>query len=112
LLPLLLLISPAQAQTPKRIITYYRAADQQNTLAYNSSNIPYARLTHVIHVTLQLSSSGDGSISVLPGDVEPNLTPLAHAAGNFVLVSPRGTAAEFSILAKSPTARFNSHRIL
>ena len=101
----LLLSSLAEAQPPKRLIAYYRATDKQNTPIYTADNIPYDELTHIIHVAVQVSTAGDGSISVLKGAIEPNLTGMAHAFGAMVLVSPRGDAPSFKSIAGSSAAR-------
>lgn len=97
--------SAAHAQPPKRLVAYYRATDKQNTPQYNADNIPYTELTHIIHVAVQVDPSGDGTMQILKGAIEPNLTRLAHASGVMVLVSPRGDATAFSSIAASQAAR-------
>ena len=102
----LLLSSLGEAQPPKRLVAYYRATDKQNA-AYSADNIPYDELTHIIHLAVSVSTKGDGSILVIKGAIEPNLTAMAHAAGAMVLVSPEGSAASFSSIAASSSARIN-----
>ncbi|HEX4594839.1 MAG TPA: glycoside hydrolase family 18 protein [Bryobacteraceae bacterium] len=101
----LLLSSLAKAQAPKRLVAYYRATDKQNKPIYTADNIPYDELTHIIHVAVELAPANDGSISVLKGAIEPNLTGMAHAFGAVVLVSPRGGATAFSSIAGSAATR-------
>jgi chitinase len=101
----IILSTVAEAQSPERVVGYYRATDKHNPPAYNADNIPYDELTHIIHVAVQLAPAGDGAIQILSGAIEPDLTSLAHSFGDFVLVSPRGDAPTFSAIAGSASGR-------
>jgi chitinase len=89
----------------KRLIAYYLYQDQTRVPAYTAKQIPFKKLTHLIHVALVVASSGDGSIEISPHAIEARLIPKAHAAGVRVLVCVQGPAVAFSKVAASPMAR-------
>ena len=95
----------AAGQNRPRLLAYYFFNDQNATPKYDSSQIPYNKLTHLIHVALQAAPSGDGSIVISPGAIEPELVHRAHAAGVRVIVSVQGPAAAFSKTAADADAR-------
>ncbi len=98
-------VSHAQAQSQKRILAYYLYKDQTQTPKYSAEQIPYKQLTHLIHVAVEVSAAGDGSIVISPGALEPKLIPKAHAAKVRVLVCVQGPASAFSKIAADPAAR-------
>jgi chitinase len=105
-----LLLPGAQGQNPvtsghKRLLAYYIFEDQTKVPAYTASQIPYKKLTHLIHVALVVDPAGDGAIQISPKAIEPKLIPKAHAAGVRVLVCVQGPASGFSKVAASPEAR-------
>jgi chitinase len=100
--------SPANPGAPKRLVAYYLYQDQNRVPAYTASQIPYKKLTHLIHVALIVDPIGDGSIQISPHALEPKLIPKAHAAKVRVLVCVQGSAAAFSktALAQDTRSRF------
>jgi len=89
----------------KRLLAYYLYQDQTRTPAYTARQIPYKKLTHLIHVALVVDPSGDGSIQISPHAIEVRLIPSAHRAGVRVLVCVQGPANAFSKVAASAEAR-------
>ncbi|MGA2051173.1 MAG: glycoside hydrolase family 18 protein [Terracidiphilus sp.] len=96
---------PENAVQSKRLIAYYLYQDQTRTPAYTAKQIPFKKLTHLIHVALVVDPSGDGSIQISPHAIEASLIPKAHAAGVRVLVCVQGSAAAFSKAAANPETR-------
>jgi chitinase len=98
--------SPQQnAVGQKRLIAYYLYQDQTRVPAYTAKQIPFKKLTHLIHVALVVDPSGDGAIEISPHALEARLIPRAHAAGVRVLVCAQGPAIAFSKVAASSEAR-------
>lgn len=89
----------------KRMLAYYLYQDQTHKPAYTARQIPYKKLTHLIHVALVVDPSGDGSIQVSPHAIEARLIPSAHKAGVMVLVCVQGPANAFSKVTASAEAR-------
>lgn len=98
----------AGAQTP-RLLGYYPAWGKTQTPPYRAANIPYAKLTHVLHAFLLADKAGDGTLNV-PGDLlEPELISRAHAAGVKVSISVGGASGvqkkAFRSIAANPAYR-------
>jgi len=76
---------PATAQQPptlpKRLVADYdmwsKYLDPPYT--YSAAQIPYQKLTHIIHAGVPFNA--DGSLSIPDGYIEPELINMAHAAG-------------------------------
>ena len=77
--------------------------------AYSPAKIPYRKLTHIAHAFLLLDPKGDGSLSVDPGLIQPDLISRAHAAGVKVLISIGGAetaqGVAFAAVARDPDRR-------
>jgi chitinase len=104
------LLSSAQTRAPiaserKRLVAYYLYEDQSRTPAYTAKQIPFKKLTHLIHVALVVDASGSGAIQISPHAIEARLVPKAHSAGVRVLVCVQGPAAAFSKVAADPVTR-------
>ena len=95
------------AQTPKRLVAYYLFSDQTKTPAYTAKNIPFKKLTHLIHVALVVGPEGDGRIEISKDAIETKLVPRAHRAKVRVLVCVQGAASSFRSVAADPAARLN-----
>lgn len=105
---MLMLSNPAYPQpavAQKRLVAYYLYQDQTKVPAYTAKQIPFKKLTHLIHVALVVDDSGDGAIKISPHAIESSLIPKAHAAGVRVLVCVQGPAIAFSKVAANPQAR-------
>jgi chitinase len=89
----------------KRLVAYYLYQDQNKKPAYTAANIPYKKLTHLIHVALVVDPAGDGSIHISPNAIEASLIPKAHAAKVRVLVCVQGPSQAFSKIAAAQTTR-------
>ena len=101
------LVAGAQAQTAgrKRLVAYYLYQDQSHVPAYTEKQIPFKKLTHLIHVALVVAAAGDGSVEISPRALEPQLTRRAHAARVRVLVCLQGPAGVFRKVAATAEAR-------
>ena len=86
----------ATAQNKKRLIAYYLYSDQTKTPAYTAKDIPFKKLTHLIHVAVVVSPAADGSIEISKNAIESQLIPKAHKAKVPVLVCVQGPANIFS----------------
>src|ERR1700722_4153123 len=95
----------ASAQNQKRLLAYYYFGDQDETPKYTAAQIPYAKLTHLIHVAVQPAKAADGTIQISRHALEPSLIPQAHAAGVKVLVCVQGSASVFRKIAADAAAR-------
>jgi chitinase len=93
------------AASPKRLLAYYLYQDQTRVPPYTAKQIPFKKLTHLIHVALVVDPSGDGAVQISPHAIEPRLIPRAHAARLRVLVCVQGPAIAFSKVAAVPEAR-------
>ena len=94
---------------PPRVMGYYPAWGKTQTPPYRAANIPYAKLSHVLHAFLLADKAGDGTLNV-PGDlVEPELISRAHAAGVKVSISVGGASGiqkkAFRSIAANPSYR-------
>jgi chitinase len=89
----------------KRLVAYYLYEDQSRVPAYTANQIPFKKLTHLIHVALIIDPSGSGAVQIPPHAVEPELIPKAHKAGVRVLVCVQGTETAFSKAAAAPDTR-------
>ena len=96
---------PTNAAGAKRLLAYYLYQDQTSVPAYTAKQIPFKKLTHLIHVALVVDPSDDGAIQISPHAIEPRLIPRAHAARVRVLVCVQGPAIVFSRIAAVPEAR-------
>jgi len=97
--------SAMAAQAPKRLVAYYYFETGKAEPRYNADRIPYQKLTHLIHVIVQPSKSGDGTVEARAGALEPTLLTKAHAAGVKVLACVQGSAEVFSKIAADDAAR-------
>jgi len=88
-----------------RLVAYYLYQDQTRTPAYTAKQIPFKKLTHLIHVALVVDPAGNGDLEISPHAIETTLIPRAHRAGVRVLVCVQGSAIGFSKVAASSEAR-------
>jgi chitinase len=93
------------SQPKKRLLAYYLFSDQTKTPAYTAKNIPYKKLTHLIHVAVVVSPAADGTIEISKDALEPELISRAHKAKVRVLVCVQGPAQIFSKIAADPASR-------
>ena len=76
--------------SPQRLLAYYPFWARREMPAYSAGQIPFQKLTHIAHSFLLLDPKGDGSLSVNPSLIEPELIAKAHAAGVKVLIAVGG----------------------
>ena len=95
----------AHGASPKRLVAYYLNQGQIRTPAYTARQIPFKKLTHLIHVALTVDPSGDGTVQIAPKALEPTLIPRAHAAGVRVLACVQGEEASFRKAASTAETR-------
>jgi chitinase len=82
-----LVVQAAQAQPlTKRVVADYNSDSKylEAPYTYGAAQIPYDKLTHIIHAGVPFAA--DGTLSVPDGFVEPDLIPKAHAAGVKVIL--------------------------
>jgi chitinase len=108
----LLAALPASAQfavsvqaLPKRLVADYGYWSKSQNPPYGAAQIPFHKLTHVIHAGLTLDRKADGSFSTPSGFLEPLLIVRAHAAGVKVLALLGGDMLTFRTVAGDPTLR-------
>jgi chitinase len=89
----------------KRLVAYYLFQDQTRVPPYTAKQIPFKKLTHLIHVALVVDPLGDGTIQISPHALEPSLIPRAHAVGVRVLVCVQGPASAFRKIASTAETR-------
>ena len=66
----------------KRLIAFYGSWSKYQTPPYTAEQIPYQKLTHIIHAGINLNEPADGSFTIpSTGFLEPQLLTKAHAAG-------------------------------
>ena len=100
------------AAAPKRLVAYYLYSDRTKTPPYSAKNIPFKKLTHLIHVAAVVDAAGDGSIDLLKDAVEPELVPKAHAAKVRVLLCVQGPSKIFKKIAEQPESRLKFAKAL
>ena len=100
-----LVAASAAAQAQKRLVAYYYFGALKATPRYSADQIPYKKLTHLIHVVVQPAKVGDGTVEAFEGALEPTLVPQAHAAGVRVIACVQGAAALFSKIAADEVSR-------
>jgi chitinase len=100
-----LMAASAVAQAPKRLIAYYHSGGLKATPRYSADQIPYRKLTHLIHVVVLPSKAADGTVEAIEDALEPALVPKAHSAGVKVLVCVQGAAGSFSRVAADEGSR-------
>ena len=76
---------------PKRIVADYTSGAKFLNPPYSAAQIPYKKLTHIIHAGIPWNS--DGSLSIQNGFVEPDLIRKAHAHGVKVMLLTGGDFA-------------------
>jgi chitinase len=81
---------------PKRLVADYTAESKYQNPSYDVAQIPFDKLTHIIHANIPWNS--DGSLSIPEGFVQPELIKLAHRNGVKVMLLTSGdfTAIENS----------------
>jgi chitinase len=102
---LLTCVLTAAAQAPKRMLAYYYYDPLKPATGYRAAQIPYAKLTHLIHVIVRPTAAADGTVEARDGALEPTLVPLAHAAHVTVLACVQGSAEVFAKIAADESAR-------
>jgi chitinase len=76
--------SDASKQPVKRLVGDYDSGSKFNTPPYTAAQIPYSKLTHIIHSGVGFDA--DGNLQVPDQFIEPTLIPSAHAAGTKVML--------------------------
>jgi GH18 family chitinase len=97
-------LTSAHASNP-RLLAYYEYADRYSTPPYDSSNIPYDKVTHIVHSNIAPAGAADGTLYVPPGFLEPKLISRAHAAGVKVEICVGGAPAAFVAIDADPALR-------
>jgi chitinase len=68
----------------KRLVGDYDSGSKFNDPPYTAAQIPYSKLTHIIHSGVGFDA--DGNLQVPDQFIEPELIPHAHAAGTKVML--------------------------
>jgi len=77
-----------QNHLPKRVVADYTAGSKYLNPPYDVAQIPFRKLTHIIHAGVPWNS--DGSLAVPTGFVEPELIERAHRSGVKVMLLTGG----------------------
>ncbi|MGA7295478.1 MAG: glycoside hydrolase family 18 protein [Terriglobales bacterium] len=85
--------APSASKLTKRIVGDYGYWSKYQNPPYGAAQIPYSKLTHIIHFGVGFGS--DGSLQVPDGFIEPALLRKAHKAGVKVMLAPGGNFSEF-----------------
>jgi len=78
-------------QPVKRLVGDYDSGSKFNNPPYTAAQIPYSKLTHIIHSGVGFDANGN--LGVADQFIEPELIPHAHAAGTKVLLLISGDEA-------------------
>ena len=70
---------------PKRLVGYYGSWTKTQNPPYSADQIPYSKLTHIIHAGTNISDVADGTFQLPQRFLEPELINRAHRAGIKVL---------------------------
>ncbi|MFZ0814999.1 MAG: glycoside hydrolase family 18 protein [Candidatus Sulfotelmatobacter sp.] len=89
------LLVPALHASSPRLLAYYQYSDRYNNPPYDSSTIPFDKVTHIVHSNIAPSSKGDGSLFIPKGFLQPSLISRAHAAGVKVELCVSGPSVLF-----------------
>ena len=91
----------------KRLVAFYGSWSKYQTPPYSAKQIPYNKLTHIIHAGINLNEPADGSFNInTPGYLEPELLQKAHAAGVKVLFYVGASdGADYSTVTATPKYR-------
>ena len=81
----------------KRLVADYVAGSKFLTPPYGVAQIPFHKLTHIIHASIPWGA--DGSLAIADGFVEPELIRKAHAAGVKVMLL---TGGDFGAVEANP----------
>ena len=73
-----------QPPAPKRIVGDYQSGSKYSDPPYAAAQIPYSKLTHIIHAGVPFD--GNGNLQVPSGFIEPELTERAHRANVKVML--------------------------
>jgi chitinase len=77
-----------QSRLPKRLVADYTAGSKYLNPPYDIAQIPFPKLTHIIHASVPWNS--DGSLGVADGFLEPELIKRAHKNGVKVMLLTGG----------------------
>jgi chitinase len=88
---------PNPNHLPKRLVADYTAGSKYLDPPYDVAQIPFSKLTHIIHAGVPWNS--DGSLAVPSGFVEPQLIKRAHKKGVKVMLL---TGGDFGAIESSP----------
>jgi len=84
---------------PKRLIADYGYWSKYQDPPYSSAQIPFHKVTHVLHAGVGLDAAADGTLDVPDGFLEPDLIARAHKADVKVLILLGGDPSVFSTVA-------------
>jgi chitinase len=94
-----------------RVMAYYPDWAKSGSPAYSAAQIPYGKLTNIVHAFLTIDPSGNGDLTPDPELVEPQLIQMAHSHGVKVLISVGGgdgiQGPALNTMAANPTAVTN-----
>jgi GH18 family chitinase len=100
-----LTLAPTLHAAGPRLLAYYEFSDKYNVPPYDSSTIPYHKLTHIVHSNIAPANAGDGTLYIPPNFLEPELITRAHAAGVKVELCVSGSPTLFKNIDADPTLR-------
>jgi chitinase len=95
----------ASPALPKRLVADYGYWSQYQNPPYGSAQIPFNKVTHVLHAGIGLDAAADGTIDIPDGFLEPPLIAKAHNAGVKVFILLGGSAGTFSTVSADANLR-------
>jgi len=90
---------------PKRIVAFYGSWSKTDNPPYSAAQIPYTKLTHIIHAGAGLCDTGDGTFTVPSNFIELELLNKSKEAGIKVEFYMGGSGATYKKVASSASAR-------
>jgi chitinase len=90
----------------RRLVADYDEGSKFNAppFAYSAEQIPYDKLTDIIHAGIGFDN--DGNLQVPDGFIEPELTALAHDAGDHVVLLVGGDLSQYETVPAATLAKF------
>lgn len=95
----------ATQQLPRRLVADYGYWSRFQEPPYGSTQIPFQKMTHLIHAGVGIGAKLDGTLNVPAAFLEPDLISKGHEAGVKVMLALGGDGATFRAVAGNPDIR-------
>ena len=98
-------VAGSTEQFPRRLVADYGFWSRFQNPPYGSAQIPFQKLTHLLHAGVGLGAKQDGTLDVPAAFLEPDLVSKGHQAGVKVMLLFGADGAAFSTVAGNPAVR-------